>query len=83
VANLNYVVAELADGSGDPLCPAWPALHSALAELEQPGLSSPSPPRYCQRVACTLTNQPATRNLLLLAGFALILVSLSCFYRLR
>ena len=80
VNNLNYVPAQSAGEKSEDLPPVWPELEQALERVE-----TSAPPRRdgWQRIIEKLAHRTETQYLLAGLGGALVVVSLTCFYKQR
>ncbi|MBN1846288.1 MAG: hypothetical protein JW810_11435 [Sedimentisphaerales bacterium] len=81
VNNLKYEPAEMSGRPRETLPPAWPELEKALTEAGR----RPEPPAKpgWQTFIETLAVRGETQLILAILGAALVVVSLSCFYRSR
>ena len=79
ITNLNYQPAsEIPDAKRPPLPRAWPSLENALKKLETPDSRLPKP---LEKWAAIFSDRPQTLLILTILGSALLLTSVTFFYR--
>jgi hypothetical protein len=79
IDHLNYVPAGVRLETTGELPPEWPDLQTALAAIDQPSTKPESDRR--QQFIVNLSEKTSHQIILLLLGSALVILSLSCFYR--
>jgi len=80
VNNLNYIPAQSAGAKSEDLPPVWPELEQALEHVKQ---DSPPPRDGWRKIIEKLALHTETQYLLAGLGAALVVVSLTCFYKQR
>lgn len=80
VNNLNYVPAQSAGGKSEDLPPVWPELEHALDHVAK---DTPPPRNGWQKIIEKLALRTETQYLLAGLGAALVVVSLTFFYKQR